>query len=204
MKLAVFGATGGSGRQVIQQALQLGHDVTALVRPGSASIEQPRLEVVTGQLSEPDVVRGVVHGRDAVVSALGINEKGRVSVCADGAAAIVSAMQAEGVCRLIAVSAHGASESRDGSLYCRLLWAVLPNKMRDKEVMEGILSAADLDWTIVRPSALTNRLGRGRYRAAVDMRMFVWSHVSRAELATFILDELATPRFVRQCPGVTG
>jgi putative NADH-flavin reductase len=202
MKLAVLGATGGTGRLVIRQALQSGHYVTALVRPGSASMQAPGLEVVTGQLSDQSLVRSVIHGQDAVVSALGTQEKGPVSVCAEGAAAIVAAMRAEGVRRLIALSAHGASESRDGSLYCRLLWAVLPHKMRDKEVMEAILSAADLDWTIVRPSALTNG-GQGRYRAALDMRMAVWSRVSRAAVARFILDELAQPRFVRQCPGVT-
>src|SRR5262249_39202139 len=108
MRIAVFGATGATGRQVVDQALEAGHEVTALVRsPASLGVRHPRLEVVTGDVKQPQAVEAVVRGQDAVISALGTNQRGPVSVCGDGVRAILAAMARHAVRRLVVVSAHG-------------------------------------------------------------------------------------------------
>jgi uncharacterized protein YbjT (DUF2867 family) len=91
-----------------------------------------------------------------VISALGSQERGKVTICADGMRAILEGMQRAGVQRLLAVSAHGAAETHDWSLYALAVWAKIAAKMRDMEAMEELIRASDTDWTIVRPPRLTD------------------------------------------------
>ena len=113
MRIAVFGATGATGRHVVDQALEAGHEVTALVRnPASLSVEHPRLEVVVGDVGQARSVEEVVRRQDAVVSALGTNQRrGPVSVTTDGVRVIFGAMEKHGVRRLVVVSARGVGDA---------------------------------------------------------------------------------------------
>jgi putative NADH-flavin reductase len=141
MRIAVFGATGGTGRHVMAQALDGGHEVHALVRSresGERLGHHERLRVVVGRLDAPADVDAVVAGSDAVISALGGAQRGPTSVCADGIAAVLASMRRHGVRRLLAVSAHGAAGSRDGSPYSRAVWATRSHRMRDKDRMEEL------------------------------------------------------------------
>lgn len=204
MNILVFGATGGTGRHVVTEALARGHEVTAVVR--RANHDLPRhafLRVAVVAQADVRALREALSGQDMVISSLGSNQKGPVTTCTDWAAAIVEAMRLEGVRRLIAVSAYGANETRNNlSLYSTLLWWSLPHKMRDKETMEGVISASDLDWTIVRPPTLTKGSGSGTYRSGVDLPISVFSKIARPDLACFILDQADGGEFVRQCPTV--
>lgn len=201
MNILVLGATGGTGRQVVAEALARGHKVTAVIRRIDHGLPN-HAHLRTLSLAHADVgaLRGACSGHDIVISALGPNQKGAVTTCTDWAATTVEAMQLEGVRRLIAVSAYGANETRNNlSLYCTLLWGSVPHKMLDKETMEGIISASDLDWTIVRPPTLTKAGGRGTYRAGPELPISVISRIDRADLARFILDQADADGFVRQC-----
>ena len=111
-------------------------------------------------------------------------------------------MMSQGVRRLLAVSAHGAADSHDHSLYVLAVWAMLAPKMRDKEGMEALIRAVGLDWTIVRPPALTNGPHTGTYRAGTDLKVRLTSKVSRADLADFLLREAAAGAFIRQAPRI--
>ena len=111
-------------------------------------------------------------------------------------------MKATNVRRLVAVSAHGAAESRDRSLYSLLLWASVKHKMQDKEVMEELIRQSDVDWTIVRPPALKDTPPTGGYRTGNDLRITVTSSVSRADLADFLVREAVRPSFVHQTPRI--
>ncbi len=204
MRIAVFGATGGSGREVAQQALDAGHEVTVMVRKaGVAFLEgNPHLHVVVGEFGRQDIVEQVVAGQDAVISALGTNEKGPVTVCTDGVRAILAAMRTKEVRRLVVVSAHGAAESRDYSLYVLAVWAALKNKMRDKESMEALIRASDVDWTIVRPPALTNGPRTGSYRTGTDLKIRITSRISRADLADFLIKEAARTADIGKAPRI--
>lgn len=202
MRIVVFGASGGTGSQAVNQAASAGCQVTAVTRrphvfPGVAGLHN----VVVPDLTLPGAIDHVVRDQDAVISALGTNAKGPVSVCADGTRAILAAMERTGTRRLIAVSAHGAAETHDRSLYSLALWATLADKMRDKEVMERLIQHSDVDWTIVRPPALSDKPGQGRYRTGTDVRIRLTSAISRADLGNFLVREAQTPtylhRFVR-------
>lgn len=200
----MLGATGGTGREVVDQALRAGHEVSALVRRPGALPAHERLRLVVGDVGQHGAVEDVVRGQDVVISALGTEAKGPVTVCADGARAVLAAMNCAQVARLVAVSAHGACESRDRSLYCLVLWLSVAEKMRDKERMEALIRASDVQWTIVRPPALSNRAHSGAYRTGTGLKIRLTSKISRADLADFLLREAATPASTGQTPAIAG
>jgi len=129
MNLAIFGATGGTGRPLVEQALAAGHHVTVLVRtPASFAIQHGRLRVVQGDVRQADQVAAVVAGQDAILSALGPHERGPVDLCTAAMTTILAAMERHGVRRLIALSAYGARESHDSGLYNFMLWRMRKEK----------------------------------------------------------------------------
>lgn len=203
MKIVVFGSSGGTGRAVVERAVTAGHEVTAVVRRHDALPAAPGLRViVVADLRRQEEVDQAVAGQDVVISALGTNAKGPVTVCADGIRSILAAMHANGVRRLVVVSAHGAAESHDRSLYSLVLWASLANKMRDKEAMETLIEESDVDWTVVRPPKLTDRRPTGRYRTGVDLPIRLTSAISRADLADFLLREAVDGDYLRRFPRI--
>jgi len=203
MNIVVFGATGGTGRHVVGQALAAGHRVRAVVRrEGVLDPGAGLTEIVVPDLADGEAVTRAIAGQNAVVSALGTNAKGPVSVCTNGIASILAGMARTGVRRLVAVSAHGAAETHDRSPYSLILWATVADKMRDKEAMEELIQAADVDWTIVRPPALHDSPATGRYRTGPHLRIGLRSRISRADLAGFVLNEAAEGNYVHAFPRI--
>jgi putative NADH-flavin reductase len=202
-RIAVFGATGGTGRQVVDQALNAGYEVTVLVRDHARIPNtNERLHVVVGDFTHQESVEAVVAGNDVVISALGTNAKGPISACTDGVRSIAAAMKSQGVRRLLVVSSHGAAESHDSSLYVLAVWATLGNKMRDKDNMEALIRSADVDWTIVRPPALSNGSRTGSYRTGTDIKISLLSKISRADVADFLLREAVNGDYIHQTPSI--
>lgn len=198
MLLAVFGATGGTGTQVVRQALGRGHRVVALVRrPEALRTERhARLRVVRGDVLVPDDVGGVVDGADAVVSALGIGyRRHATTVYSEGTDNILSAMEKTGVRRLLVVSTSSLRlpdrTRRAEWLVTRwLLHPMLKRPYADMALMEGRVRRSSADWTLVRAARLTNRPASGRYRTALHSPLpGCWS-ISRADLAGCLLDLL--------------
>ena len=204
MRIAVFGATGATGRHVVDQALEAGHEVTALVRnPATLNVQHRRLEVVVGDVGRAQCVEDVIRDKDVVISALGTNQRGPVSVCSDGVREILKVMDKHDVRRLVVLSAHGAAESHDRSLFVLAVWAMQRDKMLDKERMEDLLRESSVDWTIVRPPALTTGPRTGAYRTGTDLPVRITSNISRADLAEFLLREAVEEAYVRQTPIIT-
>jgi putative NADH-flavin reductase len=201
MRILIFGATGGTGRELVAQALQGGHDVTAFVRsPGKLSIVDSRLSVVQGDIQRAEAIRAAIPGHDAVLSALGTRSLGQTTLLSNASREILASMQEHGVRRLIWESSLGVGETRGqlGPLYS---WLLVPLLLRhvfaDKERQEAIIKASPLEWTIVQPAALTNGPRTGTYRVgACEGRLF--PRISRADVAHFMLKELENPRHVRQ------
>lgn len=203
MDLAIFGATGGTGRRLVEQALAAGHRAVVLVRtPASLAVQHDRLRVVQGDVRDAAQVASVVVGQDAVLSALGPTGRGPVTVCTEATVAILAAMGSHGVRRLIALSAYGARDSHDRTLYNRLLWLMQKEKMLDKDRMEDLIVRSAVDWTLIRPPFLTNGPRTGRYHTGTDVRMTVRSHISRADVADFMLAQLAQTTYLRQAPAL--
>ena len=160
MDIAVFGATGTTGRFVVEEALERGHRVTALTRDSRRlGLDHERLTQVTGDVLDPAAVDRVVAGSDAVVSLLGAGMR-RTTLRTDGTRNIVRAMQRNGVRRLISQSIFGLGESaKKLPLHWRLLVKplILRNAYRDHEGQEAVVGGSDLDWTITRPVSLRDR-----------------------------------------------
>jgi putative NADH-flavin reductase len=193
MELTVFGATGGTGLHVVQQALDAGHRVTAVVRD-PARLRVPAadgLSVVTAALDDQQAVERAVTGADAVVDALGASGRGPTTVRADAARVIIAAMRATGARRLVTISASGAHTTGD-SLPIRLLvkpllGRVLRHAFADMRAMEEIVRASELDWTIVRPPQLTDGPRTGRVRRQVGANVRGSFRIARADLAAAVL-----------------
>ncbi|MCU1510041.1 MAG: family oxidoreductase [Glaciihabitans sp.] len=208
MNLAVFGANGPTGRLLVAQALDAGHAVTAVTRhPTDFPLAHPRLRVVAADVYNFDSVSAAVEGKDAVLSTLGV-PYGRkpISVYSVGATNIVRAMDAHGVRRLLAVSSSATDpqdRSRDtggGFFFEKLLKPIITATLgrtlyADMRLMEEILAASDLDWTVVRPSGLFGTEAVTDYRTAPGF--IKGRYTSRRDLAHSMLRELDERRFVR-------
>jgi putative NADH-flavin reductase len=199
MRLAVFGATGGTGMQVVAQALDRGHHVVALARrPDAIGIENPRLRVVAGDVLISGAADAVVDGADAVVSALGIGyRRHATTVYSDGTANILAAMKTTGVRRLLVVSTSSLhlpdrSQIVEWLVTRFLLHPMLRRPYADMTRMEQRVMSSDVDWTLVRAARLTNGAAAGAYRTASHAGKLpgCWS-ISRADLAAYLLDRIA-------------
>jgi putative NADH-flavin reductase len=203
MRILIFGATGGTGRRLVQQALERHHSVTAFVRdPVKLSIQHPSLQVFQGDIQRADTIHAAIPGHEAVLSALGIRSLRPNTLLSDAAQEIVRAMEANGVRRLLWESSLGVGETR-GQLGPLYNWVLIPLLLRhvfaDKERQEQILRSSSLDWTIVQPASLTNGPRTSTYRVgqrACAGRLF--PRISRADVAHFMLEELTTRARVRQ------
>jgi putative NADH-flavin reductase len=198
MKIALFGATGGTGQQIIRQACDAGHDVTAVVRdPARLTQSHPLLTVLPADVLDPAAIGPAVSGTDAVVSALGSRDgRAPTTFCADSAASVIRAMRAEGVRRLVVVSAGTLPTEGDGPVTRLILKPMLSalllkHTIADKRQMEAIVGASGLEWTIVRPPMLTDGPRTGKYRSAVDRNVRGGMRISRADLADCVLRCLA-------------
>ncbi|OEZ55437.1 NAD(P)-dependent oxidoreductase [Duganella sp. HH105] len=204
MRLAIFGATGATGRHLVEQALQAGHEVRALTRsPQALPLRDPRLQVIAGSLDDEAALRSTLSGADAVISVLGARRGDAAPVCTDGMRSILPAMQAAGVRRLVALSAYGAAETRDASLFIRFVRKVIAAKMRDKDGMEALVRASGADWTLVRPPALTNGKPGGVWRAGATLRPGWSGRLARADLAAFMLREAERGAYIGAAPVVS-
>ena len=203
MKLAIFGASGATGRHLLQLALEAGHTVTVLLRSAdSLLLHHPALTAVVGQFDQVATVESVVQGADAVISVLGARKGGAQTVCSDAMRTILPAMQATDVRRLIALSAYGASETRKASWFIRFVRMVIAEKMRDKDRMEALVRASGTDWTLVRPPVLTNGEASGRYHSGSGLRPGITGRLSRADLAAFMLQTAEQGNYIDQAPVV--
>jgi putative NADH-flavin reductase len=219
VRITIFAATGGVGREALKQALAAGHEVTAAVRnPGKLS--EPA-NAVAVDLSSPDpaALQRAVDGSDAVLSCLGAPARGPHGIVSRGTRAIVEAMEATGTRRLVVVSAaligNLASPGRpnppkhdpgDGFFMrhfaSRLAQRFLRDSNADLALMEDVLRASDLEWTAMRPPRLNDKPLTGKYRTAYGQNLKRGLYLSRADVAHAMLHALEDPKSIRQTVGV--
>jgi putative NADH-flavin reductase len=201
--LLVLGPTGGTGRQVVSQALDAGHQVTAFARsPDKMPVRHDRLRIVVGDVTAGGpALRDAVRGQDVVISALGRGTSFKADNLMQRAVPpIVAAMHANHVGRLIFVSAMGVGDtSRAAPLLPRIFHRLLLRGIfADKRAAEELIRRSDLDWTIVHPTGLTNGLLTRTYRSGEHLALSGFPTISRADTAHFILNQLEDQRFVRK------
>ncbi|WP_329386975.1 NAD(P)H-binding protein [Streptomyces sp. NBC_01351] len=214
MKITVFGATGGVGQEVVRQALDAGHEVTAVVRD-PARLPLPaheRLRVATvADVTDEEALLPVVSGQDAVVSALGpvSNKQAKETPIAGPAlGAITSAMDRAGVRRLSAVSAAPVGRLPDGEgVFTRavvypLLRRLLRDVYADLADMEAAMGASGTQWTVIRPPMLQDKPHTGTYRRAIDANVRGGRVIPRADVADALLTSLTDPATAGRAVGV--
>jgi putative NADH-flavin reductase len=208
-KLLVIGATGGTGRALVLEALERGYIVTGLARdPARLAIEHANLRVLRGDVLDPESVAEAVRGQDAVICALGHKRFFYPTrVLSAGTRILLRAMGAHGVRRLVCQTSLGIGNSagRMGLYYTLfVIPVILPFYFWDKTRQERLIEESQTQWTIVRPSALSNAPARGSCRHGRTVGSPLWTlSVARADVARFILDELANPRYLGSTVGVT-
>jgi putative NADH-flavin reductase len=207
MKLTIFGATGGTGKCLVQQALTAGHQVTAVVRnPARLTIPAHQwLQVITADVLDPAAISPAVDGADAILSGVAPPGTGPSTLRQDSTRSIIQAMQKTGARRLLVISGSIVADQGE-SPYLRYLLKPLVRRTFLRHVCadfrgaEEEIHASGLDWTIFRPPSLTNKTARGTYRSAIDRNLPHCFSISRADLAacmlTLLEDQATVHRYV--------
>ena len=199
MNITIFGATGSIGRPVVERALAAGHDVTAFTRDAArVTAEHDQLQIVEGDVTDPAACLPAVKDAEAVVVALGAGRKGKVREA--GTRAVVAAMNQAGARRLVCQSTLGVGSSRSN---LNVMWtyvmfgALLRTAYADHARQERVVTASDLDWTIVRPSAFTDhspgpvRHGFGGSERGLRLK------IGRGDVAAFLLAQVDELTYIR-------
>jgi putative NADH-flavin reductase len=209
MKLTIFGATGGTGSCLVEQALAAGHEVTAVVRDPARLAAAPhrQLRIVTADIMDPDSITTAVSGADAVLTAAGPRGTGPTTVIQDSVRSIVTAMQKTGSRRLLTLSGSIVADDGESLLLRYLLKPVarrtfLRHVCADMRAGETEAEASDLDWTIMRPPRLTGKPATGTYRTASDRNLPRGFSVARADLAACMLSLIDDPATIRKHIGI--
>ena len=201
MRITIFGATGATGRLLVDQACAVGYDVTAVVRNPAGLVSRPNLAVLTANLADPEEIAAAVAGRDAVLTAIGTGVRGPTTVQTDTTTSIVAAMRKTGVQRLVCVSSSGIYTAGDGPVTRMIVKPIVQRLLRhsfaDMRGMEEVVLASGLAWTITRPPWLTNGRPTGSYRTEVNGNVRGGFRVCRADLADCMLRCLTDQATVR-------
>jgi putative NADH-flavin reductase len=207
-KILVLGATGGTGRLIVRQAVARGYDVTVLVRSAEKASDLEGANLIVGDARDETALRQALKGRDAVVSALGTPASPfrEVTLLSTATRALVSAMKAERVSRLVCITGMGAGNSlgHGGFVFDNLIFPLLLRKVyADKDRQEEIVRDSGLDWVLVRPSVLNDKSGRGTFRVLTDLSDVHGGSISREDVAMFVLDQLGEDAWLHRSPLIT-
>lgn len=201
MRLLILGATGPTGRNLLEQALAAGHEITALVRNRARlTMTHARLASAIGDATDSRALESAMAGQQAVLSALGAGNSLRSEIASRAVAALIPAMRARALKRVIFLSAFGVGETfGQASLVQRLAYCTLLRQIfADKAKADAMLRQSGLDWTLVYPTVLTHGARRGAYRVGERLAMTGLPKISRADVASFMLEQLSSAEWVQR------
>ena len=208
-QLAVFGASGRTGRLVVDLALSRGFGVRALVRTAARLEAGTGASVLRGSLEEPGAVAETLSGTEAVCCVFGPRNPSAAPFCAAATAQVISAMKAAGIGRLVCLTgAMVGTLPHNVSVPMRMMAGLyrrqVPTLAADAAQQERVVMESGLDWTVVKPPRLTDGPAAARVRSGVALRVGLLSRISRRDLAGFLLDEIVFARHLRQRVYVRG
>lgn len=209
MKIAVFGPTGDTGKQIVEQALATGYEVVAYLRnPSKLNVTDKNLTVIQGELTDTASIEKAVKGADAVLSALGPRGGSKDKPLTQGMHNIIVAMKKQGVRRLIITSTLSAKDSNDKpDLRIRAMVNLVKTTMH--AAYEDIVSEAEavrvseLDWTIVRLAILNNKPKSGKVKVGYVGSGEVGTQIRRADIADFMLKQITDTNYLREAPAIS-
>jgi putative NADH-flavin reductase len=208
MRILVIGASGGTGKALVADALERGHEVTAFVRkPVSFTMNHKLLTVAQGNVLDTASVNAAMKGQSAVVCALGHKQWfWPTSILSGGTRNILTAMEKNGVKRFVCETSLGIGNSwgRMGLYYSLFVGnVILPFYFYDKVRQERIIRASSVDWVIVRPGQLTDGKKRGVYRHGEKIGNYLWTvRISRKDVADFMLNQVTSNEYLKRTVGV--
>ena len=209
MKIAVFGASGGTGKRLVEQALAAGYEVVAYVRnPSKLNISNEHLTVIQGELSDAALIETAVKGTDAVLSALGPRGGSKNKPLTQGMQNIIAAMKNQGVRRLIMTSTLSAKDSKDKPDFrtkamVNIVKTTMHAAYEDIVSVAETVRASDLDWTIVRLAILNNKPKSGKVKVGYVGTGEVGTQISRADIADFMLKQIEDTKYLREAPAIS-
>jgi putative NADH-flavin reductase len=206
MKVAIFGATGRVGSELLSQAIATGHDVRVLVRtPAKLDGQAGRCTVLQGDVKDADAVKETLAGCEAVLSALGANGRDAADTRRTGTANVMAAMRSSDMRRFVVVGGFHLHVPGDpANLGQRLILPILrlsKNLVEDTTAMGTVVLESDLDWTLVRIPRVVQGRPTHRLRTGT-LKLGPWSKVTRGDVASFMLRCLADNAYVREAPMV--
>jgi putative NADH-flavin reductase len=208
----IIGASKGIGLETVKLALKAGHSVRALSRSATAiRLHDPKLEKLDADALDREAIERALVGVDAVIQTLGVSPAPELifsgtRLFSAATRVLVNAMEASAVRRLICVTGFGAGDSRGrgGFLYNVAFCFFLGRVYADKDVQERIIRRSRLEWTIVRPTILTNGPRMGAYRVLVDPHDWSSGFISRADVADFLVKQIDDASLLNKTPALTG
>jgi putative NADH-flavin reductase len=202
MKILIFGATGGTGRQLLQQGLDQGHHITAFVRnPTKLTIKNKNLVLVKGNILNEKDVSSAMKGQEVIISVLGNKTSSALresnTIISESIGIIISQIKANNVMRLLFVASFGVNEKifLPEKLFIRL---VLKNIFADIPKQEELIKKSGLDWTIVHPARLVNAPKTEKYEADEQLPIGLFSKIARSDVADFLLKNVDSKKYYRK------
>lgn len=207
MNILIFGASGNTGHELVRQALNQGHKVTAFVRsPDKLKISNENLKVIRGDVKDYSSVENAIKNQDAVISALGVSKPLKKDpVVVEGIKNIIKAMEQMNVKRFIYLSFVAVGESRNntGFILKNIVSRIVHNEIEDHEEKESIIKSSSLEWTIVKPPKLSNGKQKGKYRSGENIKAgSILPMMSRTDVADFMLTQLSDRTFLHKAVSV--
>jgi putative NADH-flavin reductase len=196
-KIILFGASGGTGKLVIEQALIAGHQITAIVRnPEDIDLKHQNLEIIKGDIFKISTFENAMKNKDLVVSCLGVQKNSPTTVYSVGIKNIINMMQHHSLNRIICLSAGAVIVPPKGSFMTKffiknILQKIYKNLYSDMLLMEEILKSTTMNYIIIRPPWLRNSKFTGIYRTAINEHLDNPTKISRADLADFIVNQIS-------------
>jgi uncharacterized protein YbjT (DUF2867 family) len=207
MKILVFGATGGTGKNVVEHALAQGHEVVAVARNPSAVPPREHLRIHKGDVLDAASLGGAFDGVDAVICAIGPKSNGKPgTLISEGTANILAGCTQANVRRFVFESGMICSDGKElsffGSLSVSIFRTVYPKLHADKVIAEAAIQASALDWVIVRPPALNHAKATGKYVAGPGARISPASALPHGDCAEVLVKAATGPDWVKQIVNV--
>ncbi|MBM7421349.1 MULTISPECIES: NAD(P)-dependent oxidoreductase [Chryseobacterium] len=204
MNIFLFGATGGTGKEILIKILEQKHQVLALVRnPDALGITADNLKIIKGSIYNPETYQNELSQCDLVISALGTGTSRKpTEIYSKGGQQIISAMQKANVKRLMTLTAGAFDPTDPATQNWIIKYIVQPlfkNIYSDMQKWETVLeNNKGIDWTIIRPSRLTNGKEKGKYRVQLNHCPKGGSKINRSDLSDFIVKQINSDKYIHQ------
>lgn len=203
MKVIIFGATGGTGKQLIERSLNKGYETFAFVHDNPQQLikYQDKITVFLGDVRDFDVVNKAIIGQDAVLVALGVIPGRTQYILSEGTANIIRSMEMNAVKKLVVETGAGlAANQKQLPFLWRLVASIPPMRemFDDKRKQEEFIMGSKLDWVIVRPANLTNGPLTSNYNIGEQLILRTSSTISRADVANFMINQITSSEWLKK------